>query len=211
MAIVKNCSKLRSLDISYCRHVTQDALLKLLSLYYTELNVSYVPAVNDVVLAQLQTRCEFLTSLRIAHTSITDAGFEKVLQHCSQLQFLDISNSASLTDATLLHCSTYTPKLRSIVLDNDMITDLGVSSLLCALPIFSLSVAFCSNITDKSFACIKESSKLEEVNVMWCNKLTDESLRRLQRCRKLTRIGVQGCVLSQPMLHSCQERGVVLF
>ena len=67
MAIVKNCSKLHSLDISYCRHVTQDALLKLLSLYYTELNVSYVPAVNDVVLAQLQTRCEFLTSLRIAY------------------------------------------------------------------------------------------------------------------------------------------------
>ena len=162
-----------------------------------------------------------LMGLRCRHTSITDAGFEKVLQHCSQLQFLDISNSASLTDATLLHCSTCehgwpewgldTPKLRSIVLDNDMITDLGVSSLLCALPIFSLSVAFCSNITDKSFACIKESSKLEEVNVMWCNKLTDESLRRLQRCRKLTRIGVQGCVLSQPMLHSCQERGVVLF
>ena len=40
--------------------------LKLLSLFYTELNVSYVPAVNDVVLRQLQSRCEFLVSLQIA-------------------------------------------------------------------------------------------------------------------------------------------------
>ena len=66
MSVVKNCRKLRSLDISYCRHVTQDALLKLLSLFYTELNVSYVPSVNDVVLRQLQSRCELRVSLQIA-------------------------------------------------------------------------------------------------------------------------------------------------
>ena len=66
MSVVKNCRKLRSLDISYCRHVTQDALLKLFSLFYSELNVSYVPSVNDGVLQQLQSRCELLVSLRIA-------------------------------------------------------------------------------------------------------------------------------------------------
>ncbi|CBK22062.2 uncharacterized protein [Blastocystis hominis] len=213
VSVVKNCRKLRSLDISYCRHVTQDALLKLLSLFYTELNVSYVPAVNDVVLRQLQSRCEFLVSLQIAHTSITDEGFKGVLQRCPQLQHLDISNSAQLTDATLCHCALYTPRLQSIILDNNSITDLGVTCLLSGLSLRLLSVAFCCNITDKSFACIgeKSESKLKEVNVMWCGKLTDESIRRLQRCKKLARIGVKGCVLSTPVLHSCEERGVILF
>lgn len=106
-----------------------------------------------------------------------------------------------------------TPRLQSIILDNNSITDLGVTCLLSGLSLRLLSVAFCCNITDKSFACIgeKSESKLKEVNVMWCGKLTDESIRRLQRCKKLARIGVKGCVLSTPVLHSCEERGVILF
>lgn len=110
-------------------------------------------------------------------------------------------------------CDVDTPRLQSIILDNNSITDLGVTCLLSGLSLRSLSVAFCCNITDKSFACIgeKSESRLKEVNVMWCGKLTDESIRRLQRCKKLSRIGVKGCALSTPVLHSCEERGVILF
>lgn len=74
--MVKNCSQLCDLDISYCRHITQDALMagaraaahrwKLFSLYYTQINASYIPSMNDEVLAQLAPRCESLRSLQVA-------------------------------------------------------------------------------------------------------------------------------------------------
>lgn len=67
MAIVKNCSKLRYLDISYCRHITQDALQKLFVIFYTELDVSYIPAVTDESFRILVPHSEYLTSLRMEY------------------------------------------------------------------------------------------------------------------------------------------------
>lgn len=93
------------------------------------------------------------------HTSITDAGLASFLPHCPNLRVLDISNSTVLTDAALLclstgaavavHSRVATPKLHSLAVDNNAVTDRGVCAVLSKVPIRRLSIAFCSAITGR--------------------------------------------------------------
>lgn len=63
--MVKNCSQLRCLDISHCRHISQDALQKLFTITFSELDVSCIPALTDDSLRFFLPYCDFLTSLRM--------------------------------------------------------------------------------------------------------------------------------------------------
>lgn len=86
-------------------------------MYYTDINVSYIPSLTDDVLLQLKPHSEYLTSLRIAfefvfdyiknrHTSVTDQGMIDFIQNCPHLEVLDMSNSTLLTDQSLQVLST---------------------------------------------------------------------------------------------------------
>ena len=65
ITVVKNCSQLRCLDISHCRHISQDALQKLFTITFSELDVSCIPALTDDSLRFFLPYCDFLTSLRM--------------------------------------------------------------------------------------------------------------------------------------------------
>ena len=65
ITVVKNCSQLRCLDISHCRHLSQDALQKLFTITFSELDVSCIPALTDDSLRFFLPYCDFLTSLRM--------------------------------------------------------------------------------------------------------------------------------------------------
>lgn len=65
ITVVKNCSQLCCLDISHCRHISQDALQKLFTITFSELDVSCIPALTDDSLRFFLPYCEFLTSLRM--------------------------------------------------------------------------------------------------------------------------------------------------
>ena len=136
-------------------------------MYYTDIDVSYIPAMNDEVLTQLAPRCESLYSLKMAyarllrvsssHTNVTDDGFSSFIASCPNLRVLDIGNSSFLTDASLLSLPqgrcllvvsrVATAHLHSLSIDNNKVTDRGIHAVLARLPIRQLSVAFCSNIT----------------------------------------------------------------
>ena len=98
------------------------------------------------------------------HTSISDKGLASLLEKCPRLQLLDIGNSKRITDQSLLILPTCiiwmipsrldTPLLSSLTLDNDDISDEGLSTVVTNLPLTYLSIAFCSNITGKCFAML---------------------------------------------------------
>lgn len=81
------------------------------------------------------------------------------IQNCPHLEVLDMSNSTLLTDQSLQVLSTCilyliviiiqldTPQLHTLILDNNQITDHGLTSVLNTLPLTYLSIAFCSSIT----------------------------------------------------------------
>ncbi|KAK8790385.1 hypothetical protein WA171_001911 [Blastocystis sp. BT1] len=153
VAIVKNCSQLRYLDISYCRHISQDALQKLFVIFFTELDVSYIRAVADESFRVLIPHSEYLTSLRMDHAEVSDSVLKELLMHATRLKELSIANSSSIGDSTLCCLAHYSHRLTSLTIDNSSITDVGVSAILGSLPITHLSAAFCCHLTGEDTPC----------------------------------------------------------
>ncbi|KAK8805142.1 hypothetical protein WA588_000086 [Blastocystis sp. NMH] len=211
ITVVKNCSQLRCLDISHCRHISQDALQKLFTITFSELDVSCIPALTDDSLRFFLPYCDFLTSLRMDHSAVSDELLAQLLRRCRRLVSLSVANSPGVGDRALMSLARHAVRLQRLTVDNDMITDAGIRAVLDALPIGYLSAAFCYQLTDEAFRNVDETMALKEVNVTWCEKLTDETFRRLQHCKRLTRVGMKGCRVSSPVIHQCEESGLTFF
>ncbi|KAK7088151.1 hypothetical protein V1264_022100 [Littorina saxatilis] len=102
-AISRGCPKLRYLSVSGCRpHVTSQGLSSLTALkHLTSLNISYILQVKDELLEKLASKGVLERLWLRTCLDVTETGVQRVLELCSRLTLLDLSNNTSLMTTAL--------------------------------------------------------------------------------------------------------------
>lgn len=110
----------------------------------------------------------------------------KLVQHCPNLQTLDVAWYGNIADASILSAAQHCPNLQSLDISwCKQITDksiLAVTQNCCNLQ--SLNVRNCWNLTEKSiFSLVQNCRNLQYLDVKFCHQLTDKSVLSLtQNC-----------------------------
>eukprot|EP00759_Apiculatamorpha_spiralis_P007462 PhF_6_TR1456/c0_g1_i1/m.2620 len=169
--ILRNCSRLRLLDVSYAQNVT-DVSMMLIALCGSQ-----------------------LTSLDVSCTSghITDDGMKELLMGpCGKsLTHLNISSSNSrITDATLQVIATQCSSLKSLRVNNMWggVTNAGLKAItaLAQLTYVDVSSNSWPTITDDVIESFANMRSLRVLNVENNSKVTELSVQPLQQlCPKL--------------------------
>jgi hypothetical protein len=163
--------QLLDLDLGFCPHLTDAAVLALSSSckLLQRLNLSGCTHVTHSSLVKLFKGCPGLQDLGIAHMrSVTD---ETIRAMCDELwiEHLDVSYCSALTDGTL-----------GMLADN----------FTCLL---ELNVSWCRKLTDVGLEALVESYTLmQKLECAACDLFTDEMLERLRaKCDKLVVTGAR--------------------
>lgn len=176
LAISKGCPNLESIDISWCKNVTNHALEELV---VSCTNLKYfssrgLTTMNNSVLTKISINCINLTHLNINNCSnVSDDGLISVANGCTLLKFLGVSN-----------CS---------YISNDTLKALGTS----CKDLTILEASYCINLSDTGFAEIsKGCSKLERLDLEECNRITDQTINNIAaNCSKLRHLTLSRCEL----------------
>lgn len=199
-------SKLTSLDVGYCKRITDKGM-------------SY--------LSHLQS----LTHIGLADTMVTDEGITG-LRRLSNLKSLDIADCRMLTTAAPKLVSFYFPSLRSISLKgipfgkhsmwnlaglkvfnhleeldftNTYISDEMMVQEHCkaGIALKTLNLSYCTDITDLSIYNVCTSMpQLRHLYLTHCHSLTDKALEHLEYATNLSIVDLSGIYsLTQNGLH----------
>jgi hypothetical protein len=113
------------------------------------------------------------------HTIDNDA-LAKIVFLCPNLQILDLSCSACLTDVALTHL-TALPNLQWLSLNGaKKITDEGIAYLSKVSSLTSLDLGWCLNITDCGLNYLGETA-LQSLHLGGCHQITDNGIAYLAR------------------------------
>lgn len=102
--IERDCRYLTDLNLSHCRHVTDDAVdqLVLALPLLTSLNVSYIVEVSDHTLVDIGRCCPLLTDLDISHCySVTDHGVLALTSRLTGIRVISLKCVYRITDKGL--------------------------------------------------------------------------------------------------------------
>lgn len=172
------CAKLRSLDVRYCRGISNASILLLESLkHLQELRVGFCGGVTDEGLSYIGMHHRFLTHLDVS-------GCDKI--------------STTSVLATLKHLRIL--RLRNCSMSNDSIASLeGLADVLV-----ELDVSFCSNITGRGLARIADTfPHLRYLSMDWCEGITDEGLEHVGKLKRLVSVSMAACsaITDEGLLH----------
>uniref|UniRef100_UPI000ACC7936 BTB/POZ domain-containing protein n=1 Tax=Candidatus Protochlamydia sp. W-9 TaxID=1785087 RepID=UPI000ACC7936 len=122
------------------------------------------------------------------------AEFERIVNHFSdEIEALDFSNNAHLTDAhllTLKNCKNVK------VLDLEAcqaITDAGLIHLIPLTALQQLNLSNCNNLTDAGLVHLRSLNALQHLNLSRCYKLTDAGLIHLIPLTALQQLNLSNC------------------
>lgn len=195
--IFSRCPKLKKLDLSGCKKLTENAFSE-----------ETLPSLEELILQDC--------------SSLSHQVAETIGVCCSDLRVLDLSNCSWVEDETVLTLVYCCPRLRSLKLDSCDITD-GALVLFKTQErtLFHLSLAKCLRITNNGLEWLAPAcKKLVALDLTGCSKITTDGLKLLipeksplisltlsgcseikegglcailLRCRELTRLNLSGC------------------
>ncbi|MGC1878668.1 MAG: carbohydrate-binding module family 20 domain-containing protein [Rhabdochlamydiaceae bacterium] len=155
--IIQKCPNLLSLFLGNTHHVTAAGLPSILencpNLQVLSLE-SFFNATDDE-LANILEKCVNLQSLKLAFTSITDAGLDSIFKNCHDLTSLDLTSLKQITDAGLASIFKNLPKLQSLNLNFTKVSDEGFASMQENSPLQSLEL-WETQITDAGIVSVLE-------------------------------------------------------
>ena len=192
---------LTSLDLSYCRHIT-NASVRALSNKCTQLvslNLSFCTnTINDNSVIALSNGYPHLVSLNLSGCrSITFNSVFALANGCPLLTTLDLANCNQITDNSLIELSRRCPLLTSLNLTQcKRITDRSVTALSNGCPLLStLDFYRCDQITDISLVALSIGCKqLKDLTLAHCKRITDRSVLALANgCSQLTKLNLSYC------------------
>lgn len=191
LSISRCCQNLESIDLSWCKNITSDALIKLVEScpklkYFSSRGIANM---NDEVLIKISVNCSKLIHLNINNCdNVSDNGLIAIANQCSLIKFLGVSNCSqnrNLTDGFL----------QSLGKNCNDLTILEVSC--------------CSNLSDNGFMAIsKGCHKIERIDMEECTRITDQTIVNLSaycsnlrhltlsRCESITDDGIQQLSIS---------------
>eukprot|EP00123_Amoebidium_parasiticum_P021399 comp6654_c0_seq1/m.2423 comp6654_c0_seq1/g.2423 ORF comp6654_c0_seq1/g.2423 comp6654_c0_seq1/m.2423 type:complete len:540 (-) comp6654_c0_seq1:75-1694(-) len=212
--------QLRSLDVSFCTGLGDDALDALRGLTrLMEINVSGCYRITDAGARALGTvwsltvvqvsRCNKLTDnallslselpnlvhLNAASLSQVGDGGLFALAAAEKLSLLDLSGCDLITSRGLRVLSSSLPRLHTLNVDYCYrVGDPGVESLGHLSQLTRLNIAHIDMLTDMGFAELSSLNGLVSLNVCWCRELTDIGLvSTLSHMPRLQVLDVSGC------------------
>ncbi|KAL5869372.1 hypothetical protein ACKVWC_010117 [Pyricularia oryzae] len=174
---VIGCPKLRKLDLSYCKHITDRSMAHLA--------------------AHASNRLESLSLTRC--TSITDHGFQAWADHrLNALSRLSLADCTYLSDNAIVALVTAAKNLTHLDLSFCCaLSDTATEVVALGLPqLRELRLAFCgSAVSDASLGCIAlHLNELEGISVRGCVRVTGMGVENvLEGCGRLRWLDVSQC------------------
>jgi len=189
-------NNITSLDLSKCKYVVTDELLKAISGLLPKLktlNLEYA-AITDTGLSHL-SNLPLQTLDLYSCRAITGAGLAH-LSRLTSLQTLDLSLCREITDAGLAHLrnlkSLQTLDLRSC----RAITDAGLAHLSRLTSLQNLYLSACTEITDAGLAHLS-GLLLQTLDLSLCREITDAGLAHLRNLKSLQTLDLRGTRASE--------------
>ncbi|KAI4313206.1 hypothetical protein L6164_026203 [Bauhinia variegata] len=202
VAIGDGLSSLRSLDVSYCRKLT-DKGLSAVAKGCPDLKILHLAGcrfVTDGILGALSKNCHNLEVLGLQGcANITDNGLTSLASGCQKINYLDINKCSNVGDvgvSTISRgCSSSLKTLK--LLDCYKIGDEAMSSLanFCK-NLETLIIGGCRDISDDAIRSLATSSisNLKNLRMDWCLNLSNTSLNCiLSQCRNLEALDIGCC------------------
>lgn len=162
-----------------------------------ELDISECKAVTDRTLAEIAKHCKELESLRLAQCyGVSDDGATHIAR-IGSLRTLDLEECNRVSDRGIGAVARGCPKLTALSVAN--CTRLSGGSLLALAKyckgLEEINLCFCSEIQDNPVATLVQGcSKLRRIALGHCDKLTDKSVAQIGiRCTKLEALDVSVC------------------
>ena len=190
---------IREINLSHCWRLTPKGL-NFLGKGINKLDISYCKGMNDRVWPALTRFSSSLRSLRLRRCSqITDSSFEGIFGACfDELEYLDLSECAFLTDSAISTIISSAPNLRTLILTFN--TSIKGSFLLHHkfLPkLCVLNVAYMSKVVNEDF-CIRLAQvcgNLEELVLDGCDEVDDNCISHFNEVNlpNLKIISVNNC------------------
>ena len=202
VAIGTGLSSLQSLDVSYCRKLTDKGLIvvaggcpNLVSLHLTGCRL-----VTDEVLQALSKNCHNLEELGLQGcTNIRDSGLTDLVSGCHGINFLDVNKCSNIGDIGVSSVSeACASSLKTLkLLDCYKIGDPSILSIarFCK-NLETLIIGGCRDITDESIQLLATACEncLKNLRMDWCLNISNSSLSCiLTQCRKLEALDIGCC------------------
>ncbi len=175
-AAVRKCTKLRTLNISNCK------------------------GISDVAVRRIAPFCGALTALDLSRCSnIRSAALTTLAPHCHALVSLSISGCSFMSDASILALCVSNSRLTDLSLG--LCCHLSNASLLALLTrcseIRHLDLNCCAALSEQALFHIADRCRcVESLNVACCEPVTDEAVVRVVGdCLSLTALNISNCTL----------------
>jgi hypothetical protein len=172
-----NDRKLTSLNLSYCKKITDKGLEHLKELALTRLDLSYCEQITDIDLEHLAGLP--LTQLNLSGCKkITDKGLEHLTGFA--LTQLNLTSCWQITVVGLKHLAELPLTQLDLSEGCINITDDSLAHLAKLTFLTQLNLSWCRNTTDAGLAHLAKLP-LTKLNLCWCEKITDAGLEHLSK------------------------------
>lgn len=183
-AIGDGLSLLHSLDVSYCRKLT-DKGLSAVAKGCCDLRILHLTGcrfVTDSILEALSKNCRNLEELVLQGcTSITDNGLMSLASGCQRIKFLDINKCSTVSDVGVSSiCNACSSSLKTLkLLDCYRIGDKSILSLAKFCDnLETLIIGGCRDVSNDAIKLLATAcrNKLKNLRMDWCLNVSDSSL-----------------------------------
>ncbi|CEL92344.1 unnamed protein product [Vitrella brassicaformis CCMP3155] len=155
LCILKACSRLRSIDLSYCRHITDSLVGEVLTCIggnLQTLDVSFCAGVTDeAFMALTGGSTPSLVEVGVGGCRISDEAVYRIAAASPLLESIDLRWCNHVTDDGVLRLSQMCCHLQTVCLKG------------------------CPGLSDASIAALARLPKLRAVDVSWCLSITSQS------------------------------------
>lgn len=195
-------SSLRSLDVSYCRKLT-DKGLSAIADGCSDLHVLRLSGcrfVTDKALLALSVNCPYLEELGLQGCSnITDTGLISLANGCRRIKFLDMNKCNNVgnkgVSSVAEACSSSLRTLK--LLDCYKIGDESIMSLAgFSHNLETLIIGGCGGVSNESIKLLASACRtnLKNLRMDWCMNISDSSVScLLNNCRNLEALDIGCC------------------
>lgn len=201
-AIGDGLSLLQSLDVTYCRKLT-DKGLSAVAKGCRELRILHLAGcrfVTDSILKALSENCRNLEELGLQGcTSITDNGLINLASGCQRIKFLDINKCSNVSDVGVSSiCKACSSSLKTLkLLDCYKIGDETILSLAKFCDnLETLNIGGCRDVSNDAIKLLATACRnnLKNLRMDWCLNIADSSLSCiLSQCRNLVALDIGCC------------------
>jgi hypothetical protein len=184
---------LRSLDLTRCALVSDDALMWLSGQIgpasvpcarLRSLSLQECPRVRDRGLLGLGRGCHGLRFVNLSRCAqVTDAGVEGLLAGCRRLEVLNLGGCTLVGDASLRAAGARCAELRSLSLQLcSRVSDRGLEALAACRHLQALNLAGCAQVSELGvFFVVSHNKALGTLNVTGCDQVSQRGLQEMLR------------------------------